>query len=94
MGTMLGRELWVVKEHWFGCRGSCPSCQVALKHNLFAQYCHCGNRATGYRTLSADSVVEFFCDEHFQDLPESQNVIHVTQAGKTPKTEYSRVGRR
>lgn len=65
---MKGRELWIA-AHWFGCRGHCPGCQVSLHHNLWRQVCHCGAAATGYRAMSADAEVEFFCDEHFQDVP-------------------------
>lgn len=66
---MKGRQLWGVREHWFRCQGNCPSCQVALNHNLAGERCHCGAKATGYRSMSADADVEFFCDEHFQDVP-------------------------
>ena len=68
MKPMLGREL-VVPEHWFGCQGNCPACQAALEYNLFRRVCHCGEPATGYRAMGADVAVEFFCDDHFQDVP-------------------------
>ena len=66
---MTGRELKVASEHWFGCRGNCPSCQFAMDWNLFRKFCHCGEPATSYRAMALDLDVEFFCDEHFQDVP-------------------------
>ena len=71
---MLGRELWIA-SHWFGCKGNCPGCQVAFNYNLWRRFCHCGEPATGYRATAADSPVEFFCDEHFQGLPESAQTV-------------------
>jgi hypothetical protein len=65
----IGRQLWIPKKHWFGCTGNCPTCQVCLDYNLSREYCHCGEKATGYRAMGADAEVEFFCDEHFQDVP-------------------------
>lgn len=65
---MKGRELWRVK-HWFGCKGNCPGCQVMFNYNLSRKFCACGEPATGYRSMGADIDVEFFCDEHFQDIP-------------------------
>lgn len=65
---MKGRALWR-PTHWFGCRGYCPGCQVCLSYNLWHQFCHCGSPATGYRAMSFDGDVEFFCDAHFQNVP-------------------------
>jgi hypothetical protein len=65
---MKGREL-VRFKCWSGCRGNCPACQVTLNWNLMGKRCHCGVIATGYRSMGADIDVEFFCDEHFQDVP-------------------------
>lgn len=65
---MKGRELKRSKC-WFGCRGNCPGCQVTLDWNLWRQRCACGEPATGYRAMALDADVEFFCDEHFQDVP-------------------------
>lgn len=76
---MKGRELRRFKC-WFGCKGNCPGCQVALNWNLCRQYCACGKPATGYRTMGADLDVEFFCDEHFQDVPAA--VVEPVQAEK------------
>lgn len=66
---MKGRQLWRVKDHWFGCNGNCPACQIAWSYNLSRAFCHCGKPANGYRAMGADIDVEFFCDEHFQDVP-------------------------
>ena len=65
---MNGRELTRFKC-WDRCRGNCPGCQLTRDWNLWRQFCHCGDKATGYRALGADIAVEFFCDEHFQDVP-------------------------
>jgi hypothetical protein len=54
---------------WFGCRGNCPGCQMTLTWNLWRRFCHCGVPATGYRSMARDADVEFFCDDHFQDVP-------------------------
>lgn len=74
---MKGRELKFVRKHWPGCRGNCPSCQVAWHFNLWRQFCHCGKPATGYRAMGPNIDVEFFCDEHFQDVPRA-DVPHET----------------
>lgn len=65
---LLGRDL-VMFRHWFGCRGHCLGCQLTLEWNLHQRFCHCGAPATGFRALGPDVLVEFFCDEHFQDVP-------------------------
>ena len=67
-GPVLGRQL-LMPKHWFGCRGNCPACQVALEFNTWRRFCHCGAPATGYRAMGPDVEVEYFCDEHFQDVP-------------------------
>jgi hypothetical protein len=68
LAPLKGRDLWR-PNHWFSCKGNCPSCQVCLKYNLFRRFCHCGDPATGYRAMGAEADVEFFCNEHFQDVP-------------------------
>lgn len=70
---MKGREMWRSECWWPGCtgEGGCPGCSVSFAFNLWRQFCACGAPATGYRSMGADIDVEFFCDEHFQDVPQS-----------------------
>lgn len=66
----LGRRLWVCRTHRANNGRHCSSCQAAMHFNLSRQSCLvCGEPANGYRTLGADVPVEFFCDEHWQDVP-------------------------
>ncbi len=69
MSTLDSRpsSLWICQKHR-GNGGGCLSCNVAINHNVTMRQCHCGEKATGYRTLSPDVDVEFFCDEHFQGV--------------------------
>lgn len=90
---MKGRELNGVAEHWFGCRGNCPSCQFAWHFNLFRQFCHCGLPATGYRAMGLDLDVEFFCDAHFQDVPCALTGSTETEKVNDDDKTFARVGR-
>lgn len=71
LNTLTAKELhfWICKEHMNSADGKCWHCRIALDWNLMHRYCHCGEKARGYRVMSADAPVEFFCDEHFQDIP-------------------------
>lgn len=62
-------SLWICKQHGTN-NGKCMSCAVAIDFNVGHRYCECGEKAIGYRVLSAKHDVEFFCDAHFQDVPE------------------------
>lgn len=71
---MKGREFKRFKcwFKWGTCAGRCPGCQLTFDWNLWRKFCDCGAPATGYRVMSLDADVEFFCDEHFQDVPQAQ----------------------
>lgn len=58
------------REHGQRHREKCWSCDLAVEFSVLGQRCACGAKATGYRTMSAYEPVEYFCDEHFQDVPE------------------------
>lgn len=59
------KSLWVCKVHRDNGDDRCWSCSVSIDFNVAHRKCHCGESATGYRALSSDADVEFFCDDHF-----------------------------
>lgn len=66
------KTLHLCIDHKQDVRDNCLSCRMALDWNLWGRICcKCGEPATGYRTLSEDSPVEFFCDAHFEGMPEN-----------------------
>lgn len=72
---MKGRE-FVRFECWFG--------------NLWRKFCNCGEPATGYRSMGADIDVEFFCDEHFQDVPSPSDPAVVATGDSRPHADHAR----
>lgn len=69
--TATARELrlWVCKRHPQNNGPRCLSCLAAMDYNIWRKFCYCGAPANGYRSMGLDLPVEFFCDEHFQDVP-------------------------
>ena len=70
MSTAKELGLWVCKVHHKNEGVHCMSCHVSIDFNVAHRPCACGNKAVGYRILSADADVEFFCDEHFKGIDE------------------------
>ena len=66
---MLGKQLWRCRRHPVNDGANCLSCLSAMRYNLHRAFCACGAVATSYRTMAAADPVEYFCDEHFQDMP-------------------------
>jgi len=72
---MRGRDITRFKcWHPEWCTGTCQGCKLTLDWAIWRQVCHCGVPATGYRSMSPDAEVEFFCEAHFQDVPTGATV--------------------
>lgn len=69
MTTTLGKTINVCQTHPRNDHPTCWSCWIAIDWNVVGQRCACGNKATGYRAMGAETPVEFFCDEHFEGVP-------------------------
>lgn len=69
MSTAKEMKLWVCQKHINQNYDSCVHCRVSIDFNVSHRRCACGEKAIGYRVLTPDSDVEFFCDVHFQGMP-------------------------
>lgn len=67
---VMPNELKLCREHRTNVQPTCISCQFSLDWNVGRRYCiRCGEPAIGYRCLSFDVPIEFFCAEHWEDVP-------------------------
>lgn len=69
--NIMPNTLKLCKHHRENVQGDCHSCQFALDWNTAHRLCiRCGEPAVGYRVMDVKAPIEFFCDEHFDGIPD------------------------